>query len=91
MTHSLEPTQRTAGLAQTLHDAACNCGDTTAGQNTYWCRIAAAAVAELQPQPATGVTFMGAPLDLRDVRVCGICWTLVPSAALDWHSKGQHP
>jgi hypothetical protein len=42
-------------------------------------------------RPATVHTFMGAPVDLHDIRICPVCWSLIPSAAEDWHSKAMHP
>lgn len=43
-------------------------------------------------RPATVVTFMGEPLTLQSLSVCGICWAVVPAMALDlkWHEKAAH-
>ena len=52
-----------AKLAQHLHDAACPCGDQTAGTNSYWLTIATAALAALQPaaQPHRDGTYPCCP------------------------------
>jgi hypothetical protein len=41
-----QPATNAAGMAQRLHDAACGCGDTTAGESSYWLAIARAAIRE---------------------------------------------